>query len=53
MVAHTYNPSTQEVEAERSGVQGHPQLHSHLLNHRLHETLAEREGAWAQQPAEN
>lgn len=26
IVTHTYNPSIQEVEAERSGVQGYAQL---------------------------
>lgn len=30
MLAHIYNPSTQEIEAGGSGVQGHPQLHSEL-----------------------
>lgn len=28
MVAHAYNPRTQEVEAGGSELQGHPQLHS-------------------------
>jgi hypothetical protein len=28
MVAHVYNPNTQEAEAEESGVQCQPELHS-------------------------
>lgn len=28
MMVHSYNPSVWEVEVERSGVQGHHQLHN-------------------------
>ena len=30
MVSHIYNPSTWELEAGGSGVQGHPRLHETL-----------------------
>jgi len=31
-VVHTYNPSTWEVKAGKSGAQGHPWLHSEFVS---------------------
>lgn len=42
MVVHTYSPSTQNGEANESGIRGHPKLQGHPWLHSKFQTLVSK-----------